>query len=264
MSICDGIDDIIDNAFGVADIGSSSPHYQHKRSCLRLSKGCPTGFDASALLESMLTRVQQNWDRSPRRRRADPSDQNWRWEKQTEIADRNQSKEKRLEKRIAQLTGDDWVNQVPTASGLYESNRDRHRNVDLARRIGDRAFELIELKVDSGNPLLATAEILQYAVLYLFARLHYPPHQIAAKQLLQADAIGLRVLAPHKFYAGYDLGWMVPAFDTALRSFSSTNAVAVELSFQFLSFPPSFSWPGDDEGIREALPAVTPVRWGRC
>jgi hypothetical protein len=169
MSICDGLDDIIDNAFDVADIGASSPHYQHKSSCLRLSKGRPKAFDASTLLESMLARVEQNWDTSPRRRRADPSEQNWRWEKQMDIADRNPSKEKRLEKRIAQLTGDDWVNQVPTASGLYESTRDRHRNVDLARRIGNRAFELIELKVDSGNPLLATAEILQYAVLLLAA-----------------------------------------------------------------------------------------------
>ena len=261
MSICSGVDDIIDDAFGISHIGKSSPHYRHKGSCLLLNGTPPVGFNASVLLESMLSQVEANWVVSPRRRTDDPSEKNWRWEKQTQIAEENESKEKILEKRIAQLTGGDWVNQVPTASGLFDSTSDRHRNVDLARKVGDRAFDLIELKVDSGNPLLAIAEILQYAVLYLFARLHYPIAQIASKQLLQGSVIGLRVLAPHGFYAGYALGWMVPAFNTALMSFTGGRGLPLEMNLDFLSFERSFCWPWTDEAIKRALTAITPVRW---
>lgn len=46
MSIYDGIDDIIDSALGLSDIGSRSPHYNYKKSCLRLSQGPPSGVKA--------------------------------------------------------------------------------------------------------------------------------------------------------------------------------------------------------------------------
>lgn len=259
MSICYGLDDIIDAAFDVSHIGTKSPHYRNKRSCQHASQGCPSGFDAYAVLESMLTSVEENWEASPRRRKAGPSKQNWRWEKQTFLAEHNKSKEKILEKRIVQLSEEEWVNQVPTASGLYDSGRDKKRSVDLAHSVGDRSFELIELKVGSDNPLIATAEIIQYAVLYLFARLHYPRDHLMSKPLLQAEAIGLRVLAPREFYSGFDLRWLVPAFNAALNNISKEHGITLKMDFDFLWFASSFSMPRNAAETRSMLAGVTPV-----
>lgn len=259
MSICDGLDEIIDAAFGVSHIGTRSPHYRNKSSCRHVSEQGPDEFDANALLDSMLSRVEENWETSSHRREVGPSEQNWRWKKQTFLAEQNQSKEKILEKQIIRLTGNDWVNQVPTASGLYDATSDKHRNVDLAHRVSDRRFELMELKVDSDHPLTATSEILQYAVLYLFARMNYPQEHLKTKSLLQARSISLRVLAPRDFYRGYDFAWMVPAFNTALGGLLQHKNVALEMDFGFLWFPPSFHWPWNDGEIRSALRAVTSV-----
>jgi len=52
ISIYEGIDDIIDDALGLLDIGKS-PHYSHKKSALILSKSTPPGFDAFQLFNSI-------------------------------------------------------------------------------------------------------------------------------------------------------------------------------------------------------------------
>lgn len=262
MSIYEGIDDIIDSALGLSDIGSRSPHYNHKRSCLRLSTGPPSGFDTLHLLKSMLSRLERNWTNSPRRRRAEPSDKNWHWKKQLTISAQNRSPEKTLEKRIVQLTGAEWVNQIPTASGLYAASRDRQRNVDLVQQIDDGRYQLIELKVDSDTPLKAAIEITQYAVFYVFARLHYSAHQQAAKKLLRAKTLHLRVLAPRPYYAGYHLGWLVPALNKGLAVFPLEYGLPLQMDFDFLWFPPTFVWPCSDEESLAAVRAISPVQWG--
>jgi hypothetical protein len=88
--------------------------------------------------------------------------ENWRFAKKTYIADRNTSPEKTLEKTIAKITDADWVNQVPTASGLWNASADTHRNIDLVHRLGPKQYEFIELKVETDTPLKAAMESLIY------------------------------------------------------------------------------------------------------
>src|SRR5690349_862298 len=127
MSICDGIPEIIQ-----AHTAGPNP-------------------DIGALLEAMLARVEANWAVSPNRLAGKrPSAQNWRFQSMLGIAAHNQSPEKTLEKAIARLVQHDgWVNQVPTASGLFQASRDKSRNIDLVRRVAARSYEFIELKVHS-------------------------------------------------------------------------------------------------------------------
>ena len=259
MSICLGLDEIIDRHLDITNVGTS-PHYRHKKSCIQLSKAPLRTLHIYHLLEEMLECIESNWQRSKPEPKRNPSSQNWRWCKQPDIGSVNQSSEKKLEKAIVHVTGDDWVNQIPTAAGLYDAHHDKHRNVDLAHRINPGEFELIELKVKSNTPLMAAVESLQYAALYLFVRLHYPPNQ-AACGLLSANIIHCRVLAPACYFCGYNLGWLAQEIGDGLTTFSKARLADLTMDFAFTQFPPSFEWPGEDAGVIPALKAITNVDW---
>ncbi len=240
MSICNGINEIIDNHLEVEDIGRS-PHFAHKTSCLRLSKGPPAGVDVGQMISEMLACLEKNWGKSPRRKYADPSNENWRFKKQLHISSKNTSPEKLVEKGIIHISSKNLVNQVPTASGLWDHKSDRHRNVDLVHRLGPKEFEFIELKIESDTPLKASMEILLYGILYIFSRRLYDESVKQNKELLQAEKVHLRVLAPLSYYAPYDIAWLEMAIDSGLRSFLSTlDNVGFDMDFLFEAFPENF------------------------
>lgn len=241
MSICNGIDEIIDRHFKITDIGKP-PHYQRKSSCLHLSsEGQPDGFDSEQMFFEMLGCLEKNWAISPRRTYANPSDENWRFQKQLHISKKNTSQEKILEKEIAKIASENWVNQVPTASGLWDRKSDKHRNIDLVHRLVPKQYEFIELKVASDNPLKAAMEILLYGILYILSRIHYDTEQKQTKELLQAETIHLRILAPFEFYNEYNLGWLETTLNSGLKSFiSNIDKVKCDMDFQFETFPEDF------------------------
>jgi len=259
MSILAGVDEIIDRHLRVTSIGSSSPHYKHKTSCIRLSGAPIAGFSASDLVEQMLEKVESNWAESPRREYPGPSIENWRWKKNLDISSRNTSPETKLEKAIARILDHNWVNQIPTASGLFSADADKHRNIDLGHRAAMGRYELIELKVTSDHPLAAAAQLLCYAVLYLFARLHYPERLLRSQELLQATAIDWMVLAPAAYYAPYRLGWLATALQNGLIHVADRRSIPIRLSFQFRQFPACFDGSGDDKTIAPALQAIEAV-----
>ena len=125
--IFEGVDDLIDQSLRVMHIGTTAPHYRHKAAALSL-KSKPYSFDAHALFAKMVARMHKNWsdahDLNPR----SPSDENWRWEKKLDMSENNRSVEKRCEKEIAAGCGEDWVNQVPTASGLLDGSSAKWQN----------------------------------------------------------------------------------------------------------------------------------------
>ena len=194
MSINDELNMIIDHYLGVTGIGKPA-HYAHKRSCLDLSENPPNKFSAKDLVTEMLSCMELNLQTSLHNGSFQPSPKNWRWEKQPHIAKHNPSLEKTLEKEIVNVTSEDWVNQVPTASGLFGRFSNRQRNIDLIHRIKSNEYEFIELKVKSDNPLKGAMEILQYAVFYIFSLLHYSDEMKKVKELLQAEIIHLIFLA---------------------------------------------------------------------
>lgn len=201
--IFEGVDDLIDQSLRVMHIGTTAPHYRHKAAALSL-KSKPYSFDAHALFAKMVARMHKNWsdahDLNPR----SPSDENWRWEKKLDMSENNRSVEKRCEKEIAAGCGEDWVNQVPTASGLLDGSSEKHCNIDLVHRIATTEYEFIELKHESGTPLYAAFEIVKYGLLYVFSRRYAEQlgYSRTSKEILSARLVQLRVVAPYAYY-GY-------------------------------------------------------------
>jgi hypothetical protein len=193
-------------------------------------------LDGPKLTKALLERMTDNWKACPTRA---PSDQNWRFNKQPKISERNTSKEKILEKRVAKVTGDDWANQIPTASGLLDPYS-RHCNVDLAERQCTE-YSLLELKWESNNPLYAAIEILRYGLVYLFSRLNRDKLGYNGKKLLAASAIHLRVLAPREYYAengqNVQLRWLERALSEGVAAAANGQ---LKMDFRFEAFPPDF------------------------
>jgi hypothetical protein len=260
MSICAGLDEIIDQFLGIAKIGSTAPHYHHKKSCLHLTNR-PFTLDGATMLATILEKVEENWRLSSLRNNRSPSPKNWRWEKQAFVSGHNTSPEKTLEKRLVQVTDDNWINQVPAASGLFDDIRDKHRSVDLVSRSAPGGYHFYELKVASGTPLLGAVECVIYGVLYVFARLHFPQDHIRGSEILRARRIDLAVLAPRQYYDGYNLGWLARDLSQGFASVLAARNLSLSMELTFVQFPGNFSWPCDDGALLRALTQREEVPW---
>ncbi|PSH05041.1 MAG: hypothetical protein CXZ00_02470 [Acidobacteria bacterium] len=231
------VDNLIDRSLGITHIGSSVPHYRHKSSALGLARKPPL-FCAQDLFQAILEQLQQNWKdgqlASPRK----ASGENWRWEKKLYISPNNKSVEKRCEKAIAATCGMEWVNQVPTASGLVNGSNEKHCNIDLVHRISPIEYEFIELKYADGTPLSAAFEVLKYGLLYVFSRKFHSAlgYSLASKPMLAAKTVRLRVLAPASYYSGFQMSWLQSEFNAGLTHVTSSE---FEMDFQF----ETMQWP---------------------
>lgn len=240
-SMLAGVDAFVDQFLGIEDIGTTSPHYRHKTSCLRLSRD--TGpIDGPRLVRGMYDIIAANWPGTPCRGR-----HNWRLDPQTKLSDHNPSPEKTFEKFIA-INCPGWTNMVPTASGLLPDVEERGRRIDLVHELEPGAYEFIELKIDSDTPLYATIEILGYGLLYVHARIHrvalgYPAD---SKPLLNAGHIGLRVLAPQAFYAPFSLQQLEAAVSIGVATLAEEMGIGCTFDFRLDQFSEEFRWPDAD------------------
>jgi hypothetical protein len=199
--IFEGVDDLIDQSLRVTNIGTTAPHYRHKAAALSL-KSKPYSLDTFALFDNIAKRMHKNWSNSQVLNPRSPSEENWRWEKKLRISENNLSSEKLCEKAIAACCGEDWVNQVPTASGLLDGTSEKQCNIDLVHRIAPAEYEFIELKHESDTSLFAAFEILKYGLLYVFSRRYAEQlgYSGISKEVLGAELVRLRVVAPYAFY----------------------------------------------------------------
>src|SRR5579862_1258800 len=157
LDILTGVDDIIERHLKITHIGTTQHRSRHLTSCRTLSDAQPTNFYSTTLVGEILNQIDANWIAAGRQTR---SKENWRFKKQLKIAEHNPSKETQLERAIARVMPEAWVNQVPTASGLTDAD-DGKRSLDLVWQAASGRFEFIELKVESDNPLHAAMELLQ-------------------------------------------------------------------------------------------------------
>ena len=132
-----------------------------------------------------------------------------------------------------------WANQVPVASGLIKGTADGRRAIDLVQRRSDGAYELIELKIASDTPLYAAFELLGYACLWLLAQGDPPAHE---PELLKADCLDLRVLAPKAYYGAFALAALEQSVDHGVRSLGAQFGVRMSFGYDVLpdslaSFP---------------------------
>ncbi len=238
-SILAGVDAIIDHALGVTHIGSA-PHHIHKTSCALLSQ-TPVRFDGYELIRAIFSRIESNWDNSKCR-----SNAIWRWTAMLDIAEKNESIEKTLEKAIVRNCPE-WVNQIPTAAGLQRGYEEKHRNIDLARKVPPDGVEFIELKIgaNADTPLRAAFEILVYGMLWAFCVLNAEDLGFASKPAspLAMKRVELKVLAPAECYTGYQLGWLELILNIGLKQFAAEWLSGREMNFVFERFPDSFRWP---------------------
>jgi hypothetical protein len=250
-AIFEGVDDLIDVALGVRQVGTSVPHYRHRTAALVL-RSKPTIFDVRTLLDAITNRLYQNWSAGQDRRPRRASSENWRWEKKLWISKDNRSVEKICEKLIAEKCGPDWVNQVPTASGLIDGTSERHCNIDLVHRVGKPEYEFIELKYADSTPLFAAFEILKYGLLYLFSRdfVNELGYSVDDKPVLAARTVHLRVVAPALYYIDYEMRWLEDEINAGIRSFG-TGCI---MDFRF----ESICWP-DTTNVAEAVASRTAV-----
>jgi hypothetical protein len=184
-------------------------------------------------LRKIADQIENNWA-APHRT---PSVENWRWKKNRGLRPENASKEKILEKRIANIMNINRVNQMPTASGLLNSTGGKLHNIDLAHRVSSDEYEFIELKWGSDTPLFAAFEILKYGLLYLFSRKHAFElgYALEEKPILKANAVALIVLAPSGYYERYSslTKWLDKELDAALNDYDPCSALGVRMSFRF-------------------------------
>ena len=173
-----------------------------------------------------------------------PSKENWRWTKNLKWSPRAEVDEKTIEKLISQECGPDWVNQVPTASGLLNHAGEKRCSIDLVWRIREAEYEFIELKYrDSwrireaeyefielkyrdSTPLFAAFEVVKYGMLYLLSRKHISllGYTMAFNPLLWAKVVHLVVLAPPEFYLQYKLKWLEDDLLSALECLSHDDS----------------------------------------
>ena len=229
-SILADVDNVINEALGLKD---ERFKYQHKKTCLLFSEGKTPDLDGNALVLKILDQIQSNWHKGESR----SDNQNWRWQPNIEINEKNNSREVFLERLIVKTqVGKDWVNQVPVASGLTSSAGGR-RAIDLVHKSEDDWYELIELKADhrGGTPLFAVMEILQYGVLYIFSRKNAQTLGYTKKGILDANGIHLRVLAPADYYEPYNLSRLEKSIDRGLTSFLAKSNFKMDFKFETLS-----------------------------
>ena len=229
-SILADVDNVINEALGLKD---ERFKYQHKKRCLLFSNGQTPDLDGEALVRKILDQIKSNWHKGKSR----SDNQNWRWQPNIEIDEKNNSREVFLERLIVKTqVGKDWVNQVPVASGLTSSPGGR-RAIDLVHRGEDGWYELIELKADhrGGTPLFAAMEILQYGALYIFSRKNAQDLGYAKNDILDAKGIHLRVLAPADYYEPYYLSWLGESINRGLTSFLANSNFKMDFKFETLS-----------------------------
>lgn len=253
-SVFDGVDELIGERF---DSWGVDRRYRSKTACKDLnSRPAFNAEGAEMLLRQVLNQVRSNLASLAVRR--EPSRENWRFEKKLWMANHASSPEKILEKSIAQVAGDAWTNQMPTASGLVTASADRSRNIDLVFERAPRCFEFIELKVRSDTPCYAAMEILKSSLLYILARSDSSSLHDRNSRILTAEAVHFRVLAPCEFYKGYKLAW----FEAALSSGIQRVADGIfRTGFAFNAFPNGFAPDCGQEQLRFALTNREPVDW---
>ena len=178
----------------------------------------------------------------------------WKLRQATGIDSHNRSRERMLEKAVAMLAENGhmpgWFNQCPTASGIGDSSRNRHSDVDLVHwREADghaRLVELkwVELKRKSDSPSEAVRQILGYGAAYLFCRIHrnrLNKLRVWRGSVMDAVHISLQVAAPARFYTDPGLRYCLPRAREYLARFDIGSRIdGLSISLDVLAFPEWF------------------------
>lgn len=247
MSILSGIHELVDQWLELEPIGQP-PYYRHRFAAHALSERSSELTSTTEFLNAAYDRIHQNWRDAVKGGYSKPSKENWRWKRHLETSPNNKSLEVTLERAIVRATGENWSNQMPTASGLTGPAADKRGSVDLVYRSDAETYSLIELKVESDTPLFAAIEILLYGLLFVWSRNNRTKlgYDLKAQPVLNASQLNLCVLAPQRYYEKYELGCLIAALKKTFNSFYYRKDLAI--TFQLTHFKmdvDSLSEPGE-------------------
>lgn len=244
----DGFDTAFDAWLGLDETWAGQPpYYRNLTNLLRLCQQNDREPDGLKLVHELFDRLTANWHGSSDLQARLPSSENWRFTKQLTMADHNVNPETTLERTIAAITDDNWVNQIPTVSGLAGAAA---HHLDLCHRSGSE-YTLFELKVNADTPLCAAFQVVRYGLAYAFSRTHAEllEYKTSEKELLRAAALHLRVLAPTAFYPDNN-AWLLRferSLNAGLARFSSeTSDLRIPMDFRFEAFPEWFDWKAEN------------------
>jgi hypothetical protein len=235
MSILQGIVELVDDWLDVERIGKP-PYYRHKSTAIELSRRTTRIRDARPFLDACYSRIHQNWLAAVDSGYTNPSTENWRWKRHLDLAPENASPELRLERAIVATCGESWSNQMPVASGLVGPATDKRAAVDLVYRKEPTTYSLIELKIDSNNPLFAAIEILSYGMLFVWSRANQDSlgYDVENQPVLSASDITLSVLAPERYFDGMDLSAFATVLNRGLAQFGELHGLVLAFEFRQL------------------------------
>ena len=210
----------------------------------------------------IFTIIDENWKAGRHARDKLPSRENWRWAfPACTLSERNTSAEVTLERTFIRAcearrsatteppAEHIWSNQIPVASGV-RSAFDRRRTIDLVYRRGPKAFDFIELKIGSDDPICAARQIIEYGLLWLVSRRERAECAYHGA-LIDADDIRLCVLAPAAFYPERGVARLADELSAGLQEIAAP--LGANLSFCFQQFPAFYSRNhafGDEELIQ--------------
>ena len=170
----------------------------------------------------------------------------WQLRQATDIGCRNRRCETMLEKSVAMLAKNGhmpgWFNQCPAASGIGDSSRNRHSNVDLVHWCETTGHaRLVELKWESDSPSEAVRQILRYGAAYVFCRMHRTRLPVRRSSVMDARHVSLWTVAPARYYAESNLPECLTRAREHLKRFDIGSRIAgLSMSLDALTFPDWF------------------------
>jgi len=252
MSILSGIENHVDEWLKTAPKGKP-PYYRHRTAANELTRRNTAITGTSEFLDTCYSQIHNNWLEAIDAGYSKPSRENWRWKRHLNLSPQNKSPELRLERAIVNACGENWSNQMPTASGLVGPAADKRAAVDLVYRHDSETYSLIELKVNGDNPLFAAIEILIYGLLLVWSRnnQHELGYDVQAQPVLAANNVTFGVLAPSNYYNDFDLTNFASTLNSSLDQFGQQNKMT--LGFEFRHLGPEISHNSKPECIRSAI-----------
>ena len=195
----------------------------------------------------------------------------WKLQQKTHVASHNSSPETMLEKAVAMLAAKEhmpgWFNQCPTASGIGDSSRTRHSNVDLVHwNEAGSHVRLVELKWGSDCPSEAMRQIVRYGAAYLFCRMYSDRLPVGRDGVMEAREISLQVAAPAHYYTESGLLDALSRTREHLTRFDiGSRTKGLSMSLDMLAFPDWFDrLPFATGGeVRAACDSATLTEAGR-
>lgn len=251
MSILAGIGTLVDDWLKIEPKGKP-PFYRHRSAANELTQRKSRLIGTPEFLSASYQQIQGNWAIDNETGYSNHSKENWRWKRHLELSSTNKSPELQLERAIVRACGENWSNQMPAASGLVGPHTDKRAAVDLVHKESLNRYSLIELKVDSDNPLFAAIEILLYGLLFVWSRNNKEELGYTQEQpMLAATTVTLSVLAPARYYTDFNLTNLSTALNIALCDFDQRRDLA--LTFEFSQLGADYKVDASPDGIRSAI-----------